>query len=218
MPLDQLIRELTDAGVLKSANIVAAFQEIDRADFVPEKIRKNAYFNAPLPIGFGQTISQPLTVAFMLERLQPKLGHKILDIGSGSGWQTALLSYIVSQPLKSKNLSASQPGQVFGLEIVPKLHQQSIDNISKYNFAEKGVAKIICQNANQGLPQEAPFDRIIAAAAVPYIPTVWIEQLKPGGRLVAPVKNSIVLVTKDKKERVSQQEFPGFAFVPFIDK
>jgi protein-L-isoaspartate(D-aspartate) O-methyltransferase len=220
MPLDQLIRELTDAGVLTSANLVAAFRKIDRADFVPEKIKNNAYFNAPLPIGFGQTISQPLTVAFMLELLEPTYGHKVLDIGSGSGWQTALLSYLVSEdPLASKKspTKKGKPGQVFALEIVPKLHQQGIINISKYDYLDKGVTKMICQNASPGLPEEAPFDRIIAAAAVSSIPSTWIDQLKPGGRLVAPVKNSIVLIEKDREGSLTEKEFPGFAFVPFID-
>ncbi|MCD6283661.1 protein-L-isoaspartate O-methyltransferase, partial [bacterium] len=95
--METLIQQLISEGYLKTPEIIKAFREIDRKDFVPSYLKKEAYINAPLPIGFGQTISQPLTVAFMLELLQPKRGDKILDIGSGSGWTTALLAYIVGQ-------------------------------------------------------------------------------------------------------------------------
>ncbi|MBU4353125.1 L-isoaspartyl protein carboxyl methyltransferase, partial [Patescibacteria group bacterium] len=90
--MNQLLKELIGAGVLKNQFVIAAFQKIDRKDFVTEECKNEAYLNVPLPIGYGQTISQPLTVAFMLEILQPEKGNKILEIGSGSGWQTALLS------------------------------------------------------------------------------------------------------------------------------
>ncbi len=89
--MNQLIRELINSGYLKTPAIIEAFQKINRADFVPEEIKEESYINAPLPIGYGQTISQPLVVAFMLEQLEPQPADKILDIGSGSGWPSALL-------------------------------------------------------------------------------------------------------------------------------
>src|SRR3989344_3253201 len=95
--MDELIRELKTQGVLKSPNVEAAFRAIDRKDFVRPEYEEVAYANHPLPIGEGQTISQPYTVAFMLDLLDPKAGEKILDVGSGSGWTTALLAHIVSQ-------------------------------------------------------------------------------------------------------------------------
>src|SRR5687767_9613389 len=127
MTKDQLMDELIAEGVLRTPRILEAFRAIDRADFVPDDLKGQADVNAPLPIGEGQTISQPLTVAFMLELLQPQPGNNILDLGSGSGWQTALLAHIVGGE-----------GRVTALEIIPELYEQSRKNIEKYNFLTKG--------------------------------------------------------------------------------
>ncbi len=191
--------------VLKSPEIIQAFENIDRADFVPQARRSEAYINEPLPIGWGQTISQPYTVAFMLELLQPQKGQKILDIGSGSGWQTALLAQIVGEN-----------GRVAGLEVIPELHKQSIKNISKYNFLKKGIVEMHCLNAAGGFPKYAPYDRIIAAAAAAEIPQAWKDQLKIGGRLVAPVGSDVVLLIKKSITEFGVVHHPGFAFVPFV--
>lgn len=99
--LKNLVEHLRNGGYLKTPKIIDAFLNIDRIDFVPENLKEDAYLNIPLPIGKGQTISQPLTVAFMLELLGPKYGDKILDVGAGSGWTSALLAYIVSLNPKS---------------------------------------------------------------------------------------------------------------------
>ena len=215
----ELVDELITEGVLHTPQIIEAFRHIDRADFVPERLKDEAYVNAPLPIGLGQTISQPLTVAFMLELLQPQSGDKVLDIGSGSGWQTALLAYMVSK---------KERGRIIGLEIVPELHQWSIENISKYNYITSGIVQMHCYNAHDGFPREAPFDKIIAAAALlgeprlttraalEEIPPAWKGQLKVGGRLVAPVYSSLVLLIKKADNEFEEHEYPGFVFVPFI--
>ena len=109
-----LIKELIEEGVLKTPSIIEAFEKIDRKDFTPEGLRDKAYLNTPLPIGYGQTISQPFTVAFMLELLQPQSGDKVLEVGSGSGWQTTLLASIVGNfPIDG--------GKVFALELIPEL-------------------------------------------------------------------------------------------------
>lgn len=193
-----------------------AFRTIDRADFVPEELKDRAYIDAPLPIGQGQTISQPYTVNFMLELLQPKPGDNILDIGSGSGWSTSLLAYIVGEK-----------GHVTALEIIPELCKQSIKNIAKYNFLSKGLVEAHNLNGEAGYPQNAPYDGIIVAAALPRtqrgsgaasdsIPVAWKNQLKPGGRIVAPIKNSIVKLTKNPDGKFEKEEYPGFSFVPFV--
>ena len=193
------------SGVLKTPRVIAALETIDRADFVPAELQLQAYLNKPLPIGFGQTVSQPWTVAFMLEKLQPAAGQKILDIGSGSGWQTALLARIVGNQ-----------GKVIGLELIPKLHQQSVRNIARYNFISRRITELHCLNGAKGFPSEAPFDRIISAASIPDIPPAWLEQLAVGGRLVVPVDSTIVVMEKLAPDRFQTQTFPGFAFVPFV--
>src|SRR3989344_4037191 len=147
---EDLINELLRENYLNSLNIIKAFDKIDRADFVLAETRDEAYENFPLAIGHGQTISQPATVAFMLELLKAEKGHKVLDVGSGSGWQTALLAEIVGEQ-----------GKVIGLEIKDDLVKLGQDNIKKYHFKN---AEILKGNGWDGLPEQASFDRIIVAA------------------------------------------------------
>ena len=199
--IDDLIRE----GWLKSARIIEAFQKIKRIDFLPEDMKNLAELNEALSIGYGQTISQPLVVAFMLEQLQPQSGDKILDIGSGSGWTTALLAEIV----KPK-------GRVIAIEIVPELKEFGEKNVAKYNFLEKGVAEFVCADGSKGYEKEAPYDKILASASAEKIPLAWKEQLKIGGRIVAPIGNSIWLFVKKSDREFQETEFPGFVFVPLI--
>ncbi len=210
--MEELINQLISEGYLKTPNIIEAFRKIKREDFVLEDLKSEADINAPLPIGHSQTISQPLTVAFMLELLQPKAGDKILDIGSGSGWQSAMLAYIIG-----KN------GKLYAIERIPELLEFGKKNVAKYNFVEKGIVKFILGDGSKGYPNIATcpellegFDKIIAAAAADKIPESWKEQLKINGRLVAPVKSSIWLLIKKNKGEFIEQEFPGFAFVPLI--
>ena len=130
MTKEKLIQKLINDGYLKTPAIIEAFKNIDRTDFVPENLKEIAYENKPLSIGFNQTISQPLTVAFMLELLEPKIGEKILDIGSGSGWQTALLAHIVGIQ-----------GKVVSIERIPELKLLAEKNLGKYNF--QNITKIV---------------------------------------------------------------------------
>jgi len=203
---ENLINSLVTDGYLKTPAIIEAFKNIDRLDFVLDEYKNEAYVNAPLPIGFNQTISQPLTVAFMLELLEPKPNEKILDVGSGSGWTTALLAYLVGEN-----------GRVIGLERIPELVALSEKNISKYNFIKKGIVEIINSDGAKGYRKEAPYDRIIAgAAATGDVPIYWRRQLKIGGRIVAPVGNSVIVIDKISKNRYNQKEYFGFSFVPLI--
>ena len=200
--IDSLIKE----GWLKTPRIIEAFRKIKRVDFLPEDKKSLAELNEALPIGSGQTISQPLTVAFMLEKLQPQLGDKILDIGSGSGWTTALLSQIVG--LK---------GRVIAIEIVPELKEFGEKNVAKYNFIEKIVAEFILADGSQGYEKEAPYDKVLASASAIKLPQEWKEQLKIEGRIVTPISTSIWLFVKKSKEKVQENEYPGFVFVPLIE-
>ncbi len=213
--MDKLISHLQEIGVLKTPLIIDAFKNIDRAKFVPEDMKQWAYIDEALSIGSGQTISQPYTVAFMLELLEPKPGEKILDIGAGSGWQTCLLAHIVGDG-----------GKIFAMEIVPELCKFGKKNVKKFNFIEKGIVEWICGDASQ----KATFDpvrnevsngvdKIIAAAALDgSIPQEWKDQLKIGGRIVVPIKGSIWLFVKKDRDEFETKEYPGFAFVPFVHK
>ena len=219
--MKDLIDTLIEQRYLKTPSIIDAFEKIDRADFLPEEIKDEAGLNIPLSIGYGQTISQPLTVAFMLELLEPKPGDKILDIGSGSGWTTALLAHIVSQKRNPKSQIPNSKlqnlkGKVIAIEIIPELMEFGRKNVSKYNFIEKGIVNFICANGRKGFIKEAPFDKILVSAAVDKIPQTLKEQLKIGGRLVIPVKSSIFLVIRKDRNRYEEKEFYGFAFVPLV--
>ncbi|MGB9609289.1 MAG: protein-L-isoaspartate O-methyltransferase family protein, partial [Minisyncoccia bacterium] len=112
MDKNKLIDDLIKDGFLKSPRIIDAFRKVDRMNFVIDYVKNEAYRNSPLAIGFGQTISQPLTVAFMLELLDVQEGNKVLDVGSGSGWTTALLAELVGEK-----------GKVYGIEIIPELYE-----------------------------------------------------------------------------------------------
>ena len=216
--MKQLIDHLVSSGVLKSRGIIEAFQRIDRADFVPDEFRDSAYVDEPLPIGYGQTISQPWTVAFMLELLAPEGGESILDIGSGSGWQTALLAYIVSHDREGNEFSENQSGRVIGIEVIPELARRGRENLFKYNFIKRGIAEIHCLNAAKGYPGVREFDRIIAAASATEIPDAWKRQVKIGGRIVAPVGSHIVVMKKENQKDFTIERHEGFAFVPFVEK
>ena len=203
---EKLIEKLIKDGYLKTPTIIDAFNKIDRADFVPENLREVAYANQALPIGEGQTISQPLTVAFMLELLQPKKGDKILDVGSGSGWQAALLSEIVGDE-----------GKIISIERISNLKLMAESNIEKYKFLTKGITKVILGDGGGGHKEEAPYDKIIAAAsAEDEIPYAWKEQLKIGGKIVAPLGQSIVVIEKIGQSEFSEKSFFGFTFVPLL--
>jgi len=196
-----LIDNLINSGALRSSNITEAFTNVDRVDFVQDPTASDVYGDYPLPIGYGQTISQPTTVAMMLEMLEPKKEQKILDIGTGSGWTTALLGFI-----------AGESGSVTGVERVAELVKYGNKNLQKYNF--KNV-KIIQAQDKLGVVGEK-FDRILVSAAADKFPSELAEQLKVDGKLVIPVQNSIYEVTKNKDGKLEGVEYYGFTFVPLI--
>jgi len=199
--METLIRGMEARGVLRTAQIKAAFRAVDRKYFVPEYFGDETYGDYPLPIGEEQTISQPSTVAFMLELLGAGAGERVLDIGSGSGWTSALLGVIVGEA-----------GEVTGLERQPALVEQGRRNIAPFAFRH---VRIEAAGEVLGLPGER-FDAILVSASAPEIPEQLFAQLKPGGRLVVPVKNSIFRFTKPTETELRGEEYPGFAFVPLI--
>lgn len=197
----ELINHLINTNVLKSSSIIDAFSNVDRIDFVTDSTVLDVYADYPLQIGQGQTISQPTTVAMMLEMLQPKEGQKILDIGSGSGWTTALLADIV----KSK-------GSVTGVERVNQLVEFGNKNLKKYGFKN---AKIVQAGDELGIVGEM-FDRILVSAAAEDFPEELTKQLKIGGKLVIPIRNSIYEIRKNENGALDAKEHYGFSFVPLI--
>ena len=206
--MQRLVQKLIDEGYLKTPKIIEAFLNVHRRDFLPEELKDDYEENIPLPINYGQTISQPLTVAFMLELLQPKEGDKVLDVGSGSAWTTALLAYIVGEK-----------GKVYAVERIPQLKSFGENNLKKYNF--KNI-ELFCGDGSQGLSEFAPYDGIqVAAAAQDGIPNLLHDQLKVGGRLVIPVGRGLqemVLMIKKGEDNFEEQRFAGFQFVPLIEE
>ncbi|OIO46467.1 MAG: protein-L-isoaspartate O-methyltransferase [Parcubacteria group bacterium CG1_02_39_15] len=202
-----LIDSLIEGGWLKTPRIIEAFRKIKRVDFLPKDLEDLAELNEALPIGYGQTISQPLVVAFMIEQLQPQPGDKILDIGSGSGWTAALLAEIVGPE-----------GKVIAIDIISELVEFGRKNIEKYNFVKKGVVQCVCADGSKGYPKEAPFDKILVSATAKELSSAWKEQLKIGGRIVTPINTSIWVFLKKNEKEFTEIEYPGFVFVPLISK
>jgi len=214
-----LIKELVKNEWLKTSEIIAAFKQINRADFIPEGFRHLAELNEALLIGYNQTISQPQVVAFMLELLKPKAGDKILDIGSGSGYTAALLANIVGNQGKFQNPNSKIQiaGKVIAIEIIPELMEFGKANTDKYGFVKEGISKFICTDGSKGYKKEAPYDAILASASGKKIPNTWKQQLKIGGRIVAPIKDSIWFIEKTGDNKYQETEYPGFVFVPLVN-
>ena len=183
-------------------SITQAFKLVNRVDFVPDSIKEEADIDVPLPIGFGQTISQPTTVLMMLEWLEAKAGNKVLDVGSGSGWTTALLSHIVGPK-----------GKVFAIERLPELVEFGRDNCKKIGISN---AQFIKAGKDYGLPKYLPYDRILVSASAQKLPEALLNQLKVGGKLVIPVQNDILEISKTSNKNYKSVKHPGFVFVPLI--
>lgn len=180
--------------------ITNAFSKVKRELFIPEEHKELAYENQPLPIGNNQTISQPYTIAFMLDLLDLKDNQKILEVGSGSGYVLALINEI------SKN------SNIHGIEIIKELATSSKKILTK----NKNI-KITQADGNKGLKQNPPFDRILVSASAKEIPQKLLEQLKIKGVMVCVVGNSIVKIKKEKN-RIRKIEYLGFSFVPLVGR
>jgi len=199
---DILIESLRVRGFSKE--IVKAFSDVKREDFVPAELKNQAYEDTALPIGNGQTISQPYTIAVMLSLLDLKKGQGVLEIGSGCGYALALISGIVGTE-----------GEVFGIELVKELSEKSRNNLKGY----KNI-KIYNRNGFHGLQEKTPFERIIISAGCEEIPKALIDQLGDNGVIVAPIGKrggqSLISFKKNKGNLKKVKEIPGFVFVPFI--
>ena len=207
LPTDGFLkaREKMVAAQLVSRDIVnkrviAAMQQIPRHEFVPERMQDLAYTDSPLSIGRGQTISQPYIVALMTQLVDPQPRQKALDVGTGSGYQAAVLAEL------TKN--------VYSIEIVEPLAEEARDRLQRLGYRNVTVRH---GDGYHGWQSEAPFDVIIVAAAPDHIPQDLIDQLAPGGRMVLPVgeySQELVVISKDQNGRITQREIIPVAFVP----
>jgi len=182
--------------------VMQAMCKIPRHEFVPEDQRAMAYANGPVHIGYGQTISQPYIVALMTDLLEPKAGHVILEVGTGSGYQAAVLSRIVKQ--------------VYSIEDVEPLVAPAQSRLKKLGYDNIEVRH---GDGYFGWPEHAPYDGIIVTCGAPHVPQPLVEQLKPGAKLVIPVGHELfgqvlLLVEKDMQGVVKQKKVLDVAFVP----
>ena len=200
--MESLINSMIISGVLRNDSIIEAFTAVDRKYFVAKLYDDHTYADVPLSIGNDQTISQPSTVAFMLEHLGVQKGDKVLDIGSGSGWTTALLCHLVGEE-----------GSVTGLERINELVEQGRVNISKLDLSTH--CYISKAGKYLGAPSEQ-FDRILVSAGADEIPEELFSQLYVGGTLVIPIRDSIYKFKKVSESEVSEEAFYGFRFVPLV--
>ncbi|MCL2153264.1 MAG: protein-L-isoaspartate(D-aspartate) O-methyltransferase [Oscillospiraceae bacterium] len=200
---DKMIEEQLIPRGIASASVLDAMQNVPRHIFIPENLQNCAYSDGPVPIGSGQTISQPYIVAYMTEQLDPVPGMRILEIGTGSGYQSAILHYLGCK--------------VFTIELLDELSDKAIKNFSALGF--DGI-RTKCGNGYSGWPEEAPFDAIIVTAAPESIPISLVDQLKDGGRMVVPVGKthevqSLRLLTKNGSQ-IIDNELLLVRFVPMV--
>jgi len=199
-------REQMVAGQLRDRDITSeavlqAMAEVPRHLFVPKRLRDQAYIDFPLPIGHGQTISQPYIVAYMTQEIQPKTSHRILEVGTGSGYQAAILAELVEQ--------------VYTMEIIPELAKDAGRRLRDLGYARVKTRE---GDGYHGWPEAAPFDAIVVTAAAEFIPPPLLEQLKEGGRMIIPVGSPyhvqhLTLVEK-KQGRIVTRKLLPVRFVP----
>jgi len=204
--LDELINFLKNMKFLTDNNVEAAFRNIPRHEFILSSELGRAYYNEPLPIMKNQTISQPGVVSRMSEWLDVKDGQNILEIGTGSGWQTAILSCLVGT------------GIVHSIEIHPELEKFARKNLEKFCLDNVNV---ILGDGSMGYPKASPYDRIIITAACTEIPLPLLDQLSDNGLIIAPVgdtSQSLVLLKKTSKGIIEIKNESNYVFVPLLGK
>lgn len=199
-----MVRLQIEAEGVRDSLTLAAMRSVRRHEFVPEELRRSAYLDRPLPIGYGQTISQPYMVGYMTEILEPRSGMKVLEVGTGSGYQAAVL--------------ARAGVDVYTMEII-----EALATSARHRLGRLGYDNVRVRHADgfDGWPEEAPFDAVIVTAAAGFIPPPLIEQLKPGGRMVIPVGSvygiqTLILVEKSGSGEIRTRSLLPVRFVPLV--
>jgi protein-L-isoaspartate(D-aspartate) O-methyltransferase len=187
---------------MRMNRIDEAFKKVDRRQFLPIAMRPLAGLDRALPLGHGQTNSQPSTVRQMLLWLDVQLGQSVLDIGSGSGWTTAILAHIVGEH-----------GRVYALERIPELVKFGMDNCKRLSIRN---AEFFKAGPIYGLPEHAPYDRILVSASAREFPIELLDQVKVNGKMVLPVQDTIFEVKKLSGVKTSMVPHSGYAFVPLV--
>ena len=203
----RMVESLRKEGCLQSPDVARAFLAVPRERFVPEDLRNKAYVDTPLPIPMGQTISAPSMIAIMLEEADLRPGLKVLDVGTGSGYNAALLAEIVG------------PENVVSIERHADLLAFARDNLRRAGYD----VLLVAGDGTLGYEPAAPYDRIVVTAGAPKIAKSWIRQTRIGGRIVAPIGRSsfsqiLVIATKTAEDKVVTREGTACAFVPLVGK
>ena len=201
---ERMVRTQIQERDVRNPAVLRVMRLVPRHLFIPEAVRAQAYEDHPVPVGYGQTISQPYIVGLMTELLEPRKDSKVLEIGTGSGYQAAVLSGLVQQ--------------LFSIEIVPELARSSAALLDKLGYRNVTVR---WGDGYKGWPEQAPFDRIIVTAAPPELPKALLDQLKPGGKLVAPVGSTVfgqdlIVVDKTPDGKLRRRSVIPVMFVPMV--
>jgi protein-L-isoaspartate(D-aspartate) O-methyltransferase len=196
---ERMVREQIAARGIRDPRVLAALSRVPRHELVPEEVRAYAYQDQPLPIGQGQTISQPYVVAYMTEQLRLRGDERVLEVGTGSGYQAAVLAELAHE--------------VFSIEIVPELGERARADLARLGYRN---VHIRIGDGYRGWPEQAPFDAIIVTAAPGHVPQPLIDQLAMGGRLVLPVgefNQELLLLSRDA-DGIHEEHLIDVRFVP----
>jgi protein-L-isoaspartate(D-aspartate) O-methyltransferase len=198
-----LVRHLLRSGYISKPGVVKAMENVPRHLFVPENMQKYAYEDCPLEIGFGQTISAPHMVGIMIENLEIREGQKILEVGTGLGYHSGVVSSLLGES-----------GHVYTIEYHSELAEKARENLKDYQNVT-----VIFGDGSKGLKEYAPYDRILVTCAAPDIPELLIEQLKDNGKILIPIgerfMQELILLEK-KNSKISKRNLGGCMFVPLV--
>jgi protein-L-isoaspartate(D-aspartate) O-methyltransferase len=211
--VDRLMRE----GILRSPKVINAMRAVPRLEFLPENMQPYGSEDTPLPIGFGQTISAPHMVSIMNEALELETGHKVLEVGAGSGWHAATIAEIIAP----HDAPRSNWGHVYTVEIVQGLADFARKTIMKAGYGDR--VTIVSADGSLGCAEKAPYDRVLVTAAAPTVPQPLLEQLKPSGIMLVPVGDvslfqSLMKITKTSNGKTREENLGGVAFVPLTGR